>query len=606
MEDTNVIQVTAEANSREQAAAGANALLADYIQEDVDRNLTDIQTALDFAQGRQAVTEADLNLADDQYRDFLNKHHIAELDSQRADEITRIGALTTSYQTTQYGLAGAKDQLKADEALLAQQPHGLYQSAKATNPEIAIIIAKIDDLKSQREALLQPGQFTAKAPEVQFVDAQIKTLQLRLNALPSLVPADSIAPNPAIENLTGAVQTQRAAVSSFEGQLATIEQDLSASRAHLGMYSGWAVQLNRLLREHDQALGQYKMFQSKIADLALRKKANRPPATIIEYGRSSSAPIRPRRLLNMVLGLLLGLLVGAGLAVTQEVLDDRIVDVEDGNRVLRLPSLGFIPILSGDDVKVLKLLKWFSPSTESYRVLRTNIQFASIDRPAHSLLVASANQNEGKSTTALNLTYAMALDGKRVILIDTDLRRPSVHRMLSMPLMPGITDVLLGNDSLTDALRPLEHHPMVSVLTAGSLPPNPAELVNSEAFRRLVDQLKLMADVIVFDSPPLLAAADGAILSSIMDGTVLVVEAGKTKKAAASRAHNILQLARARILGVVYNRMSGSSDGSYYYYNYKYTSELAPSITGATPGSPLTKLSGRAAETDKVGEANEV
>ena len=156
------------------------------------------------------------------------------------------------------------------------------------------------------------------------------------------------------------------------------------------------------------------------------------------------------------------------------------------------------------------------------------------------------------------------MDGKTVVLVDTDLRHPTLHSLLNLPALPGLTDVLLGRAPL----QPHQVMPGLSVLTAGSTPPNPGELLNSRKFRTLVDTLMERADLVIFDSPPVLVAADAAILASQMDGTVLVIETGRTKKASARRAMQMLTQARATLLGVAYNKIS-TQEASGYYYQYQ-------------------------------------
>jgi len=183
----------------------------------------------------------------------------------------------------------------------------------------------------------------------------------------------------------------------------------------------------------------------------------------------------------------------------------------------------------------------------------------------------------------------MALDGKKVILVDTDLRRPSVHKMFEVLSVPGLTDVLLGHAAIEDALQQYDLQPNLHILPAGSIPPNPSEVLNSRTFSAVLADLMNRCDIVIFDSPPVLVAADAAILASQMDGTVVVVETGSTKKGAALRAVQILQQARARIMGMSYNKMSASGGSYYYYYNYSYHSldrEAAPSI--AEDAGPLT------------------
>jgi capsular exopolysaccharide synthesis family protein len=235
---------------------------------------------------------------------------------------------------------------------------------------------------------------------------------------------------------------------------------------------------------------------------------------------------------------------------------------------LGAPSLGLIPIISEGEPHLLPEMKGLASAAESYRILRTNIHFSAVDNPVQTLLITSSGPSEGKTTTATNIAFAMALDGKKVILVDTDLRRPSLHKTLKLPVAPGLTDLLLGHSTLADTLQPHEGFPNLSILCSGSTPPNPGELLNSRKFRSLVQELKESCDIVIFDSAPVLVAADSAILASQVDGTLFVVEAGSTKKTTSKRAMQILNQARASILGIAYNKMSSHEGEGYYRYNY--------------------------------------
>jgi len=273
---------------------------------------------------------------------------------------------------------------------------------------------------------------------------------------------------------------------------------------------------------------------------------------------------------SILFSCLIGLFMGICLGLLQEFLDDRVNSIDDGVRYLDLPSLGVVPALSATDARLLPKMKGVDPAAESYRVLRTNIHFAAVDAPVRTLLVTSSNPGEGKSTTAANLAFAMALDGKQVILVDTDLRRPSIHKLLGYRSTPGVTDVLLGHTPLDDALVINEDLPNLKTLTAGSTPPNPSELLNSRTFRNLVGDMTSRADIVIFDSPPALVTADSAILASQLDGTVIVIETGQTKKAAVRRSIQLLRQARANVLGAAYNKTRAQDGGDYYYYQYQY------------------------------------
>ena len=227
---------------------------------------------------------------------------------------------------------------------------------------------------------------------------------------------------------------------------------------------------------------------------------------------------------------MIGLFVGLCLALLQEFLDDRINTTEDADRLLGLPSLGFVPSLTAGDARLLPQMGGATRASESYRVLRTNIHFAAIDNPLRTLLVSSAEVGAGKTTTAVNLAYAMVMDGKKVIIVDADLRRPSVHKLLGLPNSPGLTDVLAGDVKLVDALMQHTDIPGLMALASGTPPPNPSELLGSRAFTAVLEQLAEQTDVVIVDSPPVLVAADAQILASQIDGVIVVVEPGGTKE----------------------------------------------------------------------------
>jgi non-specific protein-tyrosine kinase len=195
-----------------------------------------------------------------------------------------------------------------------------------------------------------------------------------------------------------------------------------------------------------------------------------------------------------------------------------------------------------------------SAVAEAYRTLRTNIQFSSLDEPLRTLLVASASADEGKSTTLANLAVTFAQAGRRTILVDSDLRRPSLHAIFGMPNDQGLTTMLLQDD----APAPLVETPIegLRLLASGPIPPNPSELLASRRLEGAIARLRDDADLVLFDSPPALAVSDAAVLSRRVDGVVLVVRAGKTRREHAARARQVLERAGARLLGVVLTNAS--------------------------------------------------
>ncbi|MDY3207546.1 CpsD/CapB family tyrosine-protein kinase [Clostridium baratii] len=205
-----------------------------------------------------------------------------------------------------------------------------------------------------------------------------------------------------------------------------------------------------------------------------------------------------------------------------------------------------------------------SIEAESYRILRTNIMYSSFDKEIKRILVTSAEPGEGKSITSGNLAIAFAHDEKKVILIDCDLRRPSLHKKFRISNNKGLSDAIINKDKLNDCIQKRTEY--LDILTAGKIPPNPSEMLGSQAMSSLLDELSNIYDVIILDSPPVLAVTDAQILSTKVDGTILVVRGEKTKKDSAIAAKGVLNKVNANILGTVLNGGNKNKDNYYYHY----------------------------------------
>jgi capsular exopolysaccharide synthesis family protein len=287
---------------------------------------------------------------------------------------------------------------------------------------------------------------------------------------------------------------------------------------------------------------------------------------MLQKAQIPNRPIRPNREQNILFAALLGIFFGLCLALLQELFDDRINSPEEAERVLRLPSLGLIPLIEEEGLRLIKDTSKFSPLMESYRSLRTNINFAAVGHQVRSIVVTSSVPAEGKSTTVANLAMSMAMERKRVIIVDADLRRPSLHKLFKIESTPGLTDVLVGTHTIDDVLHTTSVNG-VSVIAAGSPPPNPAELLGSSEMNDLLKELEDRSDIVLFDSPPALLVADSIVLASRADGVLLVIGYGETKKANTRKAIEILSRASSILLGTVLNRMEGQG-GGYYYGKY--------------------------------------
>ena len=309
---------------------------------------------------------------------------------------------------------------------------------------------------------------------------------------------------------------------------------------------------------------------------------------------------------NLAAGLLVGLILGITLAFVQEALDSSVRTTEEAERLVNAPALAVIPAETdghrrkqlpagrplsprgSNGVGLAVLKRPSSPLAESFRSLRTSVLLSTAPRPPQTLLVTSAQVGEGKTSTASNLAMSFAQRGGPVLIVDADLRRPSVAKTLGVPNEKGLSSFLTGAHSLDEVLIQYERVPNLWVLPAGPRPPDPAELLSSHMMEATLKDLLKRFTQIVIDSPPLLLVTDAVVLSAMVDGVILVVASGTTARGALTRAHRILENAGSRVLGMVLNKVDMRFDtyyGSYYGpYHQSYYDEISVSNPSHSSG----------------------
>ncbi|GAB4530989.1 MAG: hypothetical protein Kow0063_09670 [Anaerolineae bacterium] len=292
--------------------------------------------------------------------------------------------------------------------------------------------------------------------------------------------------------------------------------------------------------------------------------------TVIEPAQLPTTPISPNVKMIVALASAMGLMLGLGGALLLEYIDDTVKSVEDINSSLGVAALGGVTRIKGKNYKgrLVVTLDPFSPVVEAYRLIRTNVQFAAVDEPIRSIVVTSANPGEGKSLTAANLAVVMAQAGHKTILVDSDLRIPVLHKIFQVPNLNGLTDLLRSPESELDEFMKDTGIENLKIITSGPLPPNSSEMLGSQRMHELIHRLENMADMVIFDSPPVLAVTDAAVLSQRVDGAVLVIQAGRTRRDTSRQAIKRLRQLGANVLGIVLNQVSGRGTDYAYYSHY--------------------------------------
>lgn len=498
--------------------------------------------------------EAQLQTKLSQVQQFKETNQITDLSAEERSLVDQIGQLEGERQQVRMQIATLDDILtdaRADTLSVETLNRLAAVEGIQNNTALDFQINRILELQGERRSItagalgLRPDN-----PQVEGIDQQIRESQVSLRS--------AIA----------------ASIESLRRQEQSIGTNIDELRTTLMGYPGKETRIAQLQLEANileetnrYLLGQYQQARMEEATIT-------PYVTILD-GASPASIIGTNLKQKVILGFLVGLLLGLGGAFFLEYLDQTIKDASDVERAVGTPVLGRIPLearLAGTangrrrPIVILTDLDPDDPAVEAYRALRTNVTFVGAERPIQLISVTSPGPSEGKSTTAANLAVTLAQGGNRTLLIDGDLRRPQLHRAFGLVDHPGLTDVLVGHAQRREAVRP-DVVQDLDVLPAGSLPPNPSELLGSEAMQGIITKLRRDYDYLVIDTPPILPVTDSAVVAAFADATILVMRSGETEEDAAQRAVEQLRQVRARVAGTVLNGVNPKHDRYYTYYS---------------------------------------
>jgi capsular exopolysaccharide synthesis family protein len=483
------------------------------------------------------------------------------------------------------------------------QKQSLYELAKANEDQVGIMVEdsvlqhmeeKYADAKTAYTEAL--GQYGPNFPKVVRLRDQLAQLQTLVTGARTQTLAkihnDYLASLSREKLLGDAMAKEKETVSAVNQSM---------------------IEHNILKREFEINQQLYESLLQRLKDATLSASLQVSDVHVIDPASPPATPILPNRKRNLAAGLLIGLILGVTLAFVQESLDSSVRTTEEAERLVNAPALACIPAESDsyrrkqlgagpslgaaggpDGVGLAVLKRPSSPMAESFRSLRTSVLLSTAPRPPQILLVTSAQMGEGKTSTATNLSISFAQRQEPVLIIDADMRRPSVAKTLGIGNEKGLSSFLTGAHSLDEVLLPYERIPNLWVLPAGPRPPDPAELLSSNMMEATLKDLLKRFTQVVIDSPPLLLVTDAVILSAMVDGVILVVASGTTPRGALTRAHRILENAGARILGMVLNKVDMRFDsyyGSYYgpYHQSYYDEASVASPSHSFGGGHATK-----------------
>jgi len=564
--NSRLMDVSFESTDPQLAARIANAHISSYIEQN-------------FRSKYEATTRASTWLTDQltELKVRVQKAEDARIAYERQNQIW---TLDDKQNITSQRLGDINKQL-TDAQSERMRKESLYQFAKSGNldavPQVQSNTVLTELFKKRGEVSAEYtdalNQYGPNFPKVQRLQAQLKdydqSIEKEKKNILDVLESDYHEAQQRESILTQALDEQKTETNHMAEKL---------------------VEYNILKREAEANKTLYEGLMTKLKETAISQGLRSSNIRVVDPAMIPSTPARPAKARNVALGFLVGLVGGIGLALMREYLDNTVKTPDDVETLSRLPSLAVVPEFTGSngDAKLKTSLPGFpsnghskrielvahhlpkSQMSEAFRALRTSILLSQADHPPQVILVTSALPREGKTTAASNLAVTLAQLGDSTVIVDADLRKPGVSRLLGLPTgtYAGLSSYLAGVSSLDLVSVPHPTIPNLVAIPTGPLPPNPADLLSSQRLVEGIAELRTKFKFIVIDSPPIMAATDAVILSVHTDGVLLVVRSGTTPKEAFTRTRDLLNSVKCRVLGVVLNAVdSGAPD---YYYSYRY------------------------------------
>ena len=572
--NTHIIKVSFRNPDKDLTAHVVNTLMSTYTENNFKSRFDSTMQASDWLSKQLVDLQMKVETSQEKLVRYQKEHEILGIDEKqnittaKLDELNK--ALTAAesermdkesvYRLVQSGdadtIASAASVLDA-AGTGAQSASGLLETLRGKEADVKIQAAELST------------QFGPSYPKVAQLNTQLKEIDAQILKETRKI-ADKIR-----GQYMAAVQRETMLHDALEKQ-----------KQEANKLNESAIEYSILKRDLESYRTLYEGLMEKMKEAGVSAGLKSNNFRIVDVARVPTYPIEPNIPRNLTFAFMLGLTSGVGLAFLLEGLDNTVRTTEQAQMISGLPPLGMIPMgsrtardganakrlviaTSNEAVELVTQVRPQSQMAESYRALRTSLLLSNLGAPPKVIMVTSALPQEGKTTTSINCAVVLAQKGIRVLLIDADLRRPSIHKTLGMGPRSGLSNVLTGSATLQQTITRSAILPNLSILPAGTPPPNPAELLASPNMRNALEELRGQYDHIVVDTPPTLSVTDAVVLSPAADAIVLVIRSGQTTKQALRRSRDILMQVNAKVSGVLLNAVDLSSPDYYYYYEYQ-------------------------------------
>ncbi len=568
LQETKILEVSYQSSEPQKIQLVLQQLAKGYLKYSLEERQTNVGQGNRFVDSQLPMLQARVNIRQRELQSFRQQYNFIDPQIKAEQLSQQLGTIDLQRLDTQKQLA----ETRASYATL-QSPSGMVEALKEA-PVYEKLVGQSSDLESQIAGDLT--KFQENSPHIQLLRQKRENLQQVLRQQEQQL----------LQNKLAQVANQVSGLEVRSAKIAQAENNLSQQIKQLPTLARQYTDLQRELKVDSDSLNR---FLEKRESLQIETAQKEVPWQLIKSPNIPQAPVSPNVPRNLILGAIAGLLAGLGAALLAERLNNVFHSPDELKEVTKLPLLGMIPFhknlkqlssaaeatvetkpeggnLVFRNISNAQDYSYF-PFLEAFRSLHTNMVFlGSSDKPIHSLVISSTVKSEGKSTVALNLAQAAAAMGRRVLLVDADLRLPQVHTLLGLPNNQGLSNVISTNLPVLDAIQQPRLGDNLFVLTSGQIPPDATKLLSSIKLRNIMEQLRQQFDLVIYDTPPVLGLADGRLIATYTDGIVVVVRASSTDRSLLKQALDGLKISRVPVLGTVINGVKLSSNAPYNYY----------------------------------------
>jgi succinoglycan biosynthesis transport protein ExoP len=565
--ESRLVNISFEGHDPVLIAQVANVHAQAYIDKNLEMKLSASEDAVDWLSGRLDELKLKLKESEEALQKFREQEDIIALENVLSAEgrqenivaqrLAELNANLTQARTERIGLATLHSQLRE----LAAKP-GMVESIPQVIENGFIQALKGDYVELNRQYSELQEKYGDKHPRMIALKNEMRGIQGKI--------ASEVA------KINKSLEIQKEVAIAKERSL---QNALEVAKRDVMGLNKKAIEYGVLKREVDSNRQLYDMILQRAKETSLTSGLKSTNIFIVDLAEIPRAPIKPQVRRSVTMAAILSLMAGLGLALFVQYLDNTIHSPDEVRRYLNVPFLGPVGLANSNgrsfvsELAVLREPK--SKFSESLRTVRTNVVFSLIEPEQKTLMISSPGPMEGKTFIASNLAVMLAKMGRRVLLVDADMRKPRVHKIFNTSCGPGLSNVVLHKCSVKEAIRGTRLKSL-KLLPAGTIPPNPSELLGSRSMVKVIDELKAYFDYLIFDTPPILAVTDAAVLGGMLDGTILVIKASETTRQCARRTIEQLLGINARVMGVVLNQVNFQKDpyyNYYYKYDYYYTNE---------------------------------